>query len=178
MKRSLPLIWAHQLVSLWPLCHRFLKNSWFQVVYSLECQKNWKTKEECSFHICRIKRKSNFSLCFLKEVVKFIFWPYLQRKSSQQSVLIFISIVRLALVTSVMWQPPLVPPVRFYEGKQQQASSIVIQQLFKIINSDWLIFILAYLMKSISKLTDLIYTLQSQVRLQHIFCYSCEIIFY
>ncbi len=33
--------------------------------------------------------------------------------SSHASVAMFMSIVRLALVTSVMWRPPAVPPVRF-----------------------------------------------------------------
>ena len=37
--------------------------------------------------------------------------------SSQSSVSRFISIVRLAFVTSVMWTPPSVPPVRFHSSQ-------------------------------------------------------------
>ena len=46
-------------------------------------------------------------------------WPvcrghmtHLQRKGSHSRVCMFINIVRLALVTSVTWTPPFIPPVR------------------------------------------------------------------
>lgn len=43
---------------------------------------------------------------------------YLHSSSSHCKVWMFISMVRLALVTSVMWRPPLTPPVKFHSSHE------------------------------------------------------------
>lgn len=84
------------------------------------------TSQGTVYMCCNIRFQLIFPLPSLSLSLLPTSLAHLHRSSSHFSVWMFISIVLLALVTSVTWTPPLTPPVRFYEYNNSRWSHYVI----------------------------------------------------